>query len=481
MKGVIFLLLVVSFSHADPRGKLYQRDRVCHEYKMMGKDQFEASAIIMNSRKYSNATFEEINHIVKAIVTLVEKCCVQGAPADCYDKGATDLSVKSCDPKSPFPKHPGIERCCIHKGLERKLCLADLKQPPKEFPTYVEQSNEELCEAFKKDPKLFSARFLYEYASNYAQAPLLVVANSTSNYISMAAACCTAKKSTTCFVKQKLQRQPIHLLTVMSNRLCARYSYGEEKFKSSASIMFSQKVPSAEYKDIIPIVEQGTQVLAKCCSSLTDNCMESELSVHIKQVCKTLQTKDSRIAECCKKSHIDTIHCLHSLPAAEPISLPKLQLPTSNQFCKKGKNQEVEKYTFELARRNTKLPEVFIDKLHGSIVDVVKRCCISDNPSTCLDSKKVQLAEEINKYINEGKELCSEYNNYPFLTFKDRLIKTLSKKVPKLPSSKLDELVEQRANLASTCCITNAPPVYCKEKINEAIGKLCTQDQCLLQ
>uniref|UniRef100_A0A8C5LME1 Vitamin D-binding protein n=1 Tax=Leptobrachium leishanense TaxID=445787 RepID=A0A8C5LME1_9ANUR len=424
-------------------------------------------AVIMNSRKYSNATFEETTHLVKAVMSLVEKCCVPGAAADCYDKGASELSLKSCDPKSPFPRHPGIANCCLRTGLERKLCLADLKQPPKEFPTYVEESNDELCDAFRKDPKLFSTRYMYEYSSNYAHAPLLVVINSTTNYLSMATSCCTSKKPSTCFLKQRLQRQPIHLLTVMSNRLCSHYSYGEEKLKLSAAIMFSQRVPSAEYRDIMSIVQQGTQVLAKCCSSLTDNCMENELSVHIKQVCKKLSSKDSRVSDCCKKSSIDTLYCLHSMPAAEPISLPKLNWPGSDQLCKKGKNQEVDKYTFELTRRNTKLPEVFVDKLHGSIADIVKGCCESANPGTCLDTKKLQLSDEINKYISEGKELCSDYNSHPFSTFKERLIKSLSRKVPKLPQSKLDELVVQRADLASTCCITNAPPVYCKEKVRK--------------
>ncbi|XP_053317618.1 vitamin D-binding protein [Spea bombifrons] len=483
MKGIIFILLsFISLSHADPRGKPYEREKVCQEFNVMGKDKFSALAVIMNSRKYSNATFEEIGHLMNAIVSLAEKCCVKGAASDCYDKGASDLSIKSCDPKSPFPKHPGIASCCVHKGLERKLCLADLKQPPKEFPTYLEQSNEELCDSFRKDPQTFSARFLYEYSSNYAEAPLLVVIDSTTNYLNMVATCCTSEKPSVCFLKQRLQRHPVHLLTVMSNRLCSRYaSYGEEKLKFSASIMFGQKVPSAAFKDVMPIVEQGTQVLAKCCNSMTEDCIKNELSVHIKQVCKKLSSKDSRVTDCCNKSPVDTLHCLHSMPASEPISLPKLQWPTTNQLCKKGKSQELEKYTFELARRNTKLPEVFLDKLHVSIVDVVKGCCNSQNPQVCLENKKPQLNEEINQYITEGNKLCADYNTHPFSTFKERLVTALRKRVPKLNPTKLDELVEQTANLASTCCIINAPPVYCKEKINKVIGKTCSQETCLLQ
>ncbi|XP_077332570.1 vitamin D-binding protein [Lithobates pipiens] len=481
MKEVIFLLFFLSSSHADPRGKPYEKDIVCQQFKYLGKENFAALTVIMNSRKYSNATFEEINNIVKAIVSLTEKCCAEGAAADCYDNEASALSGKSCDPKSPFPKHPGVTSCCVHKGLERKLCLADLKQPPKEFPTYLEPSNEELCTAFKTNPQLFSIKFLYEYSSNFAQAPFLIVKNATENYLKMIQECCTAKKSAPCFVKQRLQMHPLHLLTVMSNRLCSRFaSYGEEKLKFSAAVMFSQKIPSAEFKDVMPIVEQGTQVLAKCCRSFSENCMENEMSVHIKQVCKKL-SRDARVTECCKKSPIDTLHCLHSMSAAESIKLPKLQLPPTDQLCKKGKNQGLEKYMYEIARRNTKLPEVFVEKLYESVTEIVKKCCGSENANSCLDKKKSQLNDEIKNYVNEGNELCGDYHKYPFSEFKKRLINALSRRVPQSTSKKTEELAEERANLASTCCIINAPPVYCKEKINKIIGNNCSQEPCLLQ
>ncbi|KAM3937421.1 vitamin D-binding protein [Leptodactylus fuscus] len=481
MKRLIFLIFIIGLSHGDPRGKLYERDRVCQEFTMLGIEKFAAAAVIMNSRKYSNATFVEIGHLVKAIVSLTEACCAKGAAADCYDNGASALSVKSCDPKSPFPKHPGVARCCVHKGLERKLCLADLKQPPKEFSTYVEQSNTEACVAFKTDPKMFSMRFLYDYSSNYAQTPLPVIINSTENYLSMVKDCCTSEKSTACFLRKRLQRQPLHLLTVMSNRLCSRYaSYGEDKLKFSAAVMFGQKVPSADFKDVMTLAEQGTQMLANSCGFFTDKNIENELSEHVKQVCHKL-SKDERVAACCKKSSIDGLLCLYSMPAAEPMKLPKYQLPTSGQLCKKGKNNELKKYMYELVRRNTKLPEVFVDKLYESMADVVEKCCNSENANSCLEKKKVQMSEEIKTYIREGNELCGDYNKYPFSEFKERLTKAFSSKTPKLPAKKVEEITEERANLASTCCIINAPPVYCKEKINKVIGKLCTREPCILQ
>lgn len=43
--------------------------------------------LMANSRKYSNATFEEISHLVGEIVSLAETCCTDGADPSCYDAG----------------------------------------------------------------------------------------------------------------------------------------------------------------------------------------------------------------------------------------------------------------------------------------------------------------------------------------------------------------------------------------------------------
>lgn len=71
---------------------------------------------------------------------------------------STALSVKSCSADSPFPAHPGTTECCAHEGLERKLCLAALRHPPQPLPQYLQPSDEELCQAFRQDPREFADR-----------------------------------------------------------------------------------------------------------------------------------------------------------------------------------------------------------------------------------------------------------------------------------------------------------------------------------
>nr|XP_006125482.2 vitamin D-binding protein [Pelodiscus sinensis] len=279
MKAVIVLLLaVVSLGHAEHRGRDYERNKVCQEFIHMGKDNFRTLAIIMNSKKFSNATFEEISNLVKEVVTLAEKCCAPGADPDCYETESSALSAKSCDENAPYPEHPGIAACCTHEGLERKLCLAALQQPSKEVPTYVEPSNEELCEAFKKDPQDFADRFTHEYSSNYGQAPLPVLVGFIKSYLSMVGTCCISPSPTVCFLKERLERKSSSILTTLSNRICSRYAvYGKEKSKFSTLIMLAQKIPSASFEDISPLAEDSGEVFSKCCNSMAEDCMPKEV------------------------------------------------------------------------------------------------------------------------------------------------------------------------------------------------------------
>ncbi|XP_030046490.1 vitamin D-binding protein [Microcaecilia unicolor] len=480
MKGVLILFLLIAIGDAEHRGRAYQRDKVCQEWNFLGKEKFSSLTIILNSRKYSGGSFEEVMNIVKEITTLVETCCAEGAAPDCYDNGATAISIKSCDPKTSYPKHPGIAACCIHTGLERKLCLAALQQPLKEFPTYVEPSNNELCSSFKRDPVGFTAKFLYEYSSNYAHAPLLQILNSTESYLKMIIACCTSKKSNHCFTEQRIQRKSVELLTVMTNQLCSHFAhYGNEKFKFRSLIMFGQKVPDAEFEDILPLVKSGAQMLTKCTSVTED--MQKEISAYTQNVCNTLSSKSQRVATCCKKTLGETLFCLHSMTSAEPLELPLPQIPNNEHLCNKAKHPEANrKYSYEIARRNTKLPEVFVDRLHEAAVQIATECCAGADSHTCLNNKKPQLRAEILKFLTEANELCEDYNKYVFTEFKKRLRHTLHKRMPKATSAKISELVQKQADLASTCCILNAPPVYCSEQITRAIGHMCGQETCLL-
>uniref|UniRef100_A0A8C8RRS4 Vitamin D-binding protein n=1 Tax=Pelusios castaneus TaxID=367368 RepID=A0A8C8RRS4_9SAUR len=519
---IVLLLAVVSLCHALQRGRDYMQDKVCQDFISMGKDNFRSGVIIMNSKKFSSATFEEISHLVKEVVSLAEKCCAPGTDPNCYEDGSSALSAKSCDENSPFPEHAGIATCCTHQGLERKLCLAALHQPAKEIPTYVEPSNEELCEAFKKDPRDFADRFTHEYSSNYGQAPLPVLAGSIKSYLSMVGTCCTSPSPTVCFLKEKLERKTLSILTAMSNRVCSRYAvYGKEKSKfrplplhpslqassifgplpapssrmvslgtwflvprvcqnsefyscglvlqpqtsNRALVMLAQKIPSASFEDIFPLAEDSAEVFSKCCDSMAEDCMQKELSELTTKICTKLSSKDERFADCCRGNNLmENYLCMYSLQPAKSTQLPEIQKPTDEQLCSDDGSHQKERYVFEIARRNTNIPEVFLSKLYDVFHNVIDKCCSAADSIACLTSKRPQLRAEIFRFLAKANELCGEYTTLTFLEFKQRLKESFSKTLPDATPDFLTQLVEQRADFASTCCIMNAPPTYCSLK-----------------
>ncbi|NWR52502.1 VTDB protein, partial [Regulus satrapa] len=444
-------------------GRAYVREKVCQEYSMLGKENFRTLTVLANSRKYSNGTFEEIGHLVRDIVSLAETCCADGAEPSCYDAGSTALSLKSCRPDSPFPAHPGTAECCAHEGLERKLCLAALRHPPQPLPRYLQPSDKELCQAFRQDPREFADRFLYDYASSYSQAPLPVLLGSTRTFLSMVSTCCISRAPTACFLKEKLERKTLSLLTLMSNRICSLFSvYGKDKFSFSYLVSLAQKVPAAVFEDLLLLAKDAAEVSSQCCDSVAEDCMQKKLSEHTTKVCTTLSARDGRFADCCKGKNLMENHfCILTMPPAPAPKLPEALKPTNKELCGKEGALHATRFLFEVARRNPSLPDAVLAKLYDSSVKLRQGCCSTKDPSACLDGKRKRIAEELFPYLEKASQLCGQYTKLPFLELREQLAQA----EPEASPAQLEQLLEQRASFASTCCFPAAPPLLCDSKV----------------
>ncbi|NWQ84367.1 VTDB protein, partial [Columbina picui] len=400
--------------------------------------------IIANSRKFSNATFEEINHLVREIVSLAETCCAEGTDPSCYDAGSSALSAKSCGSRSPFPAHPGTAECCTHEGLERKLCLAALRHPPQPVPRYLQPSNEEICQAFKKDPKDFADR-------SGGGKRLAFPWENTSVFL----------------LRQKLERKNLSFLTLMSNRACSRFSaYGKDKVTFSYLAMLAQKTPSASFEDLFPLAEDAAEVFSQCCDSVAEDCMQKKLSEHTTKICSTLSARDERLADCCQgKNIINNYFCISTLQPAQPPRLPEAPKPTNKQLCGEDGARHVKRYLFELGRRHTSVPDIFLGKLYDASEKVTRECCFATDVPACLDSKRQQMDGELPHFLEKANQLCAQYNKLNFLDFKKKLRESLTQTMPDASPEQLGLLVEQRAEFASTCCPATSPPLYCASKV----------------
>ncbi|XP_052591298.1 vitamin D-binding protein [Peromyscus californicus insignis] len=467
MKRVLVLLLAVALGHALERGRDYEKDKVCNELAVLGKDDFRSLSLILYSRKFPSGTFEQVSQLVKEVVALTEECCAEGADPNCYDTRTSELSIKSCESDAPFPIHPGTPECCTKEGLERKLCMAALSHQPQEFPTYVEPTNDEICEAFRKDPKGFADQFLYEYSSNYGQAPLPLLVGYTKSYLSMVGSCCTSPSPTVCFLKERLQIKQSSLLTTLSNRLCSQYAaYGKEKSRLSHLIKLAQKVPTASLGDVMPLAEELTQVLSRCCESTSEDCMARELLEHTSNICGSPFIKNSRFEECCQeKTPMDTFMCTYFMPAADPLQLPAIKLPTKTDLCGQSTTQAMDQYTFELSRR-TRVPEVFLSKVLETTLKSLSECCDAQDSAACFSTQSPLLKKQLTSFIERGQEMCADYSENTFTEYKKKLAERLKTNTPNASPRELEDMMDKRSDFASKCCSINSPPLYCSSQID---------------
>ncbi|EDL05339.1 mCG12452, isoform CRA_a [Mus musculus] len=457
MKRVLVLLLALAFGHALERGRDYEKDKVCNELAMLGKEDFRSLSLILYSRKFSSSTFEQVNQLVKEVVSLTEECCAEGADPTCYDTRTSELSVKSCESDAPFPVHPGTPECCTKEGLERKLCMAALSHQPQEFPTYVEPTNDEICEAFRRDPKGFADQFLYEYSSNYGQAPLPLLVAYTKNYLSMVGSCCTSANPTVCFVKERLQMKHLSLLTTMSNRVCSQYAaYGKEKSRLSHLIKLAQKVPTANLENVLPLAEDFTEILSRCCESTSEDCMASELPEHTIKICQNLSKKNSKFEECCQENTpMNIFMCTYFMPAAEPLQLPAIKLPTGKDLCGQSTTQAMDHWL-----SNSVSISVCLHDFEWGID-------FNSNPNTAHSNSIPQIG--FPEMVVILLKQCS-YNNssltLQIIIFFFRLAERLRTKTPNTSPAELKDMVEKHSDFASKCCSINSPPLYCSSQID---------------
>ncbi|NXI56495.1 VTDB protein, partial [Chloroceryle aenea] len=328
MRAALTLLLLLAAARAMHRGQAYLRDKVCQEFKTLGKEEFRTLTIIVNSRKYSNATFEEISHLVREIVSLAETCCAEGADPSCYDAGVRPTETGWLSPGTCWPRCPPSKPLLL-----LPLCCCSCNS---QWPWGIRVQGQGVLHVLRpQEQARLCRRSLYEYASSYSQAPLPVLLGSTRTFLSMVSTCCISPAPTACFLKEKLERKTLSLLTLMSNRACSRFAvYGKDKATLSSLTSLAQKTPGASFEDLFPLAEDAAEVFSQCCDSLAEDCMQKKLSEHTAKVCGALSARDQRFADCCKgKNLMQNYFCISALPPAPALKLPEAPKPTNEQLC----------------------------------------------------------------------------------------------------------------------------------------------------
>ncbi|XP_041957673.1 vitamin D-binding protein [Alosa sapidissima] len=463
MKFLCFILISISVGWAEDSGLRYEKEKVCEQLHGMGKQKFKGLFIAVYSQKFPNSTLEEVTCLADEMLKLGERCCVEGSSADCYDKGATEISDKSCQADSPFPKHPGITRCCAKQDVhERKMCLASLHYSAEELPSLLDPTNEEMCEQYTQDPTGYSFRYMYELARRHRSAPTGLVLNATGSQLRMLEKCCKPAPSAMCFFTERFQGRHFNIFLRFTSNVCHN-NINMKSYKTGLTAYFGSLL-KISFEKAQSMAKDFQDALSKCCLQPNQECIIQEFTEFQKGLCdeSMLGTMSEEFQKCCGKAPMDTLTCIENLKR-QPQTLPDIQ-PISQSLCQPDSPQETERYLFQIGARQLTTSVPVITTALNHVKDRVEACCSDSDIQTCMSQKDGDV-KKIITLLSKADEKCTQYFKLGMPAFKV-MVEAEVQGDGDQAAAKAETLVD----LSSACCFQHSPAQRCQALTEKLIS-----------
>ncbi|KAF4112996.1 vitamin D-binding protein [Onychostoma macrolepis] len=458
--ALIFIYALVVPALLADKGKNYAKENVCQELKATGIEKFKEMVTVLYSQKFPNGTFQEVSCVADEMSKLAVKCCKDDASPDCYDKGATEISEKSCGKDSPFPKHPGIEQCCTLQGQVRKLCLASLRYSADELPSLLEPTNEEICTEFTKDEKDYAVRYVYEFARRHRNIPAGFVLNSTQNHVRMAERCCRPAVKNLCFLQEKLQMRSSNIFLRFLSNVCNN-QVNLKSFKFGLSAYYGNLL-GLSFEEATVMSGRFQAGLEKCCLQPQPECIIEELTSFQKILCgeSKLDAMSEDFRKCCSKPALDTLPCMDDLKR-QPRQSPDVAKPVSSQLCEEAQPHGIDRYLFRIGVNHTSISLPVLTTVLDRIKNTVMACCSSADVAACLTEKESKL-KKTTALLSKLDDTCSRYFRLDLPSFK-----TLMQK--EVQGEGGEKQTQAWVDLATSCCSQLSPARLCQKLTEDAI------------
>ncbi|XP_073696904.1 vitamin D-binding protein [Garra rufa] len=442
------------------KGKNYTKENVCQELKAIGIETFKEMVTVLYSQKFPNGTFQEVNCVADEMTKLAEKCCKDDASPDCYDKGATEISEKSCGKDSPFPKHPGIEQCCTLQGHERKLCLATLRYSADELPSLLEPTNEEICTEYTKDEKDYSVRYVYEFARRHRNIPAGFVLNATQNHVRMAERCCRPAVKNLCFLQERLQMRSSSIFLRFLSNVCNN-QVNLKSFKSGLSAYYGNLL-GLSFEEASAMSGRFQSGLEKCCLQPQPECIIEEITSFQKVLCgeSKLDAMSADFRECCSKPPLDTLPCVDDLKRQQRQS-PDVANPVSSQLCEEAQPHGIDRYLFLIGVKHASISLPVLTTVLNRIKNTVTTCCASADVTACLTEKESKL-KKTTALLSKLDDACSRYFRLDLPAFKAQM-------QTEVQGEGGEKRTQAWADLATSCCSQRSPTQLCQKLTEDVI------------
>ncbi|KAL4623263.1 vitamin D-binding protein [Arapaima gigas] len=438
-------------------------EKVCKRIRKMGKDGFKDVITVLYSQKFANGTFEEITAVADYMLKLAEQCCSEHASPNCYNEGENKLAEIICGKDSLFPKHPDLPTCCAEEDKTRLLCMASLRCSTEELPSLHEATSEEICEDFKKDSKIFSARYCYEFSRRYRSIPAGLVIKAKENHVKMAEKCCSPTVSKTCFLVERLQHMDFNTFLRFASSVCQNARYLKDNI--NALMVYYGSLLKLPFEEALRISHSLHDDLKRCCSEENSECLTNKLTGFQKTLCNDslLGLKSEEFQRCCGKAPLDTLSCVDTLERHVQL-LPGVQQPPLSDFCGAGDQKAMQRFLFEVGSNYPSVPASVFASFSEIFSVVQKQCCSASNVTACLESSM-----SITVFLSKTEDVCSKYIKLDFTEFKKVMLADVQSKEPELSKEEAEAMAKIFIDFSLSCCARYAPARKCKKLVEEMI------------
>ncbi|XP_012600270.2 afamin isoform X3 [Microcebus murinus] len=442
------------------------------------EENIEYITIIAFAQYVQEATFEDVEILVKDMVEYKDRCVANKTLPECFKLPNNALQEKIFAMEGLPQKH-NLSHCCSKVDFERRSCFFFNKKADVAFlPPFPTLDPEEKCQAFKNSRKSFLNRYVYEVARRnpFVFAPTLL--SVAARFEEVAGACCEEQHKATCF--QTRAAPVIQYLKAFSSyqkNVCGAYlKFGTKVLNFINIAVLSQKFPKIEFKELTSLIEDVSSKYDGCCEGDVVQCVRDTSKV-MNHICSKQGSISSKIQECCEKKIPERGECIiNSNKDDRPEDLREAKFTDSETLCQERDTDPdnfFAEFTYEYSRNHPDLSTPELLRIAHVYKDVLSNCCNTQNPPGCYRRAKDKFNETTEKSHKIVQRECEHFQLWGKDGVKYYYLIRLTKTAPQLSTEELISLGEKMAMALATCCTLSEEFACVDNLVDLVLGELC--------
>ncbi|XP_012515294.1 PREDICTED: afamin [Propithecus coquereli] len=466
------------------------------------EENIEYIAIIAFAQYVQEATFEDVEILVKDMVEYKDRCVANKTLPECFKLPNNVLQEKICAMEGLPQKH-NFSHCCSKVDFERRPCFFFNKKADVGFlPPFPTLDPEEKCQAFKNSRKSFLNHYIYEIARRnpFVFAPTLL--SVAARFEEVANTCCEERHKVSCFqTRAAAVIQYLKAFSSYQKNVCGAYlKFGTKVLNFINIAVLSQKFPKIEFKELTSLIEDVSSKYEGCCEGDVVQCIRDTSKV-MNHICSKQDSISSKIKECCEKKMPERGECIiNSNKDDRPKDLREAKFTDSENICQERDTDPdnfFAEFTYEYSRNHPDLSIPELLRIANIYQDLLSNCCNTENPPGCYrhavspiivgislpfyKRAEVHVALTLVASRREGPGFQSLFKGEWVSVFiwnqTDKcsfsyLIR-LTKTAPQLSTEELISLGEKMVMALTTCCTLSEEFACVDNLVDLVLGELC--------